>query len=138
MRKDYEKLFSNIYPPNPPIELFDKIMGRINAERRLRTLRRRVLLFSIGLTLSMLALIPSVKLVYSNSIQSGFIQLSSLLFSDSSVVAFYWSNFLMSLLETLPAASLAMVLAAMFVFFGSLKFLLKDIKNITYLNKNLI
>jgi hypothetical protein len=53
-------------------------------------------------------------------------------------VAVYWQSFIMSLLETLPAMSLAIFLAVIFVFLTSLRFLVRDIKFIFPANKLII
>jgi len=128
MRKDYEKLFTHLISPEPPVGLFEKIMLRIREERRLLTIKRRLAVFSIGTVLSAAAFIPIFKSFQTELYKSGFLQFLSLAFSDFGIVASYWRNFAMSLLETIPAMNLAMFFATIFVFLGSLKFLTKDIK----------
>jgi len=112
----------------PPDGLFESIVNRIHEERRILVLRRRIILFCLGFVVSAAAFIPAWKWLAADLSNSGFLQFFSLLFSDFKIVATYWQNFLMSLLETVPAMSLAVFLAAVFVFLESLNFLAKNIK----------
>lgn len=111
-----------------PEGIFEKIMSRIREEKRFMAVRRRMIIFSVCASISSVALIPSFKMVYSNFTESGFLRFFSLLFSDFGAMAGYWESFIMALLESLPAASLAVFLAAIFVLLESLKFLTKDVK----------
>lgn len=128
MRQDYEKLFSNIQLTEPPAGLFDKIISRIYNERNLMAVRRRVVIFSIGFAGSVIALAPAFLAVRTGLAESGFAYYFSLLFSDFNVVAAYWQNFALALLEALPITSMALLLGIIFVFLGSLRFLSKNIK----------
>ena len=121
-----------------PEGIFERIMGRIRKEQRLSAIRRRLAIFSFGIIGSLAAFIPVSKLVYSSFVDSGFVQFFSLLFSDFGVVATYWQNFTMVLLETLPAISLAILLFVIFIFFESLRFLARDIKFILASKRQLI
>jgi ABC-type phosphate/phosphonate transport system permease subunit len=121
-----------------PEGIFDRIMARINTERRILTFKRRLAIFSIGFIGSGIAFIPAFKMVEAGFIESGFLQFFSLLFSDFRTVAAYWQSFIMSLLETLPAISLAIFLAVIFVFLASLRFLVRDIKFVFPANKLII
>ncbi len=106
----------------------NRIMARIKAEQRFLTVKRRVVIFSLGFIGSAAAFIPAFKMMYSNLMESGFLQFLSLLFSDLGTIAAYWRSFVMSLLETVPAFSLAVFLAVVFVFLESIRFLSRDIK----------
>lgn len=110
-----------------PEGILDRIMARLKAEQRLLTVKRRVAIFSIGLFGSGVAFIPAFKMAQLEISNSGFLQFFSLLFSDFGTVAAYWQSFTMSLLETIPAFSLAVFLAIAFVFLESLRFLARDI-----------
>ncbi len=119
-----------------PEGIFKRITARIRAEEQFihfkRRMVRRLVIFSFGTVGSAAAFIPVLKMAYSDFAESGFLQFFSLLFSDFGTVAVYWQSFTVSLLETLPAVSLAIFLAVIFVFLGSLKFLADDIKFIFY------
>lgn len=119
----------------PPKGLFEKIMFRIRKEKKLLTIRRRIVLFSSIMVISIIAFVPAFKAVQKDIIDSGFWQFFSLLFSDFSIVAVYWQNFAMSLLETIPALSLAILFLVIFAFMESFKELSYDLKSVFSLKK---
>lgn len=128
MKKDYEEIFSHLKPPEPPAGLFEKIIFRIRREQRLLTLKRRLMIFSFGMVISLAVFIPAFKMVQTEISESGFLQFFSLLFSDFGIITTYWRNFVLTLLETIPAMSLALLFATIFIFLESLKFWARDIK----------
>ncbi len=136
MDKKLEKFSENFNLVEPPAGLFDKIMYRIEKEKKILTLRRRIIIFSFGLIGSAVAFIPAFAHARSGFVESGFYSFFSLLFSDTEVVLTYWGNFLQSLLETLPVVGLAALLATVAVFLESLKMLIRDLK-IFYNSKQL-
>ena len=111
----------------PSTGLLEKILKRIHKEERVLVLRRTII-FSITSILSVFALIPSFIILSSDFNQSGFLNFSSLIFSDFSSVATYWKSFSLILLETLPIFSLALFLAVLLTFLESIKHLTKDVK----------
>ena len=114
---------------NPPKGLLENIIKRIHYEERVLVLRR-VVLFSTTLLASLVAFIPTFRLLVSDFSQSGFLRFFSLMFSDFSTVTTYWQSFTMVLLETLPFASLALFLAVLLTFLQSIKSLTKNVKTI--------
>ena len=128
MPKDCKNPFISQELPEPPKGLFNKIMARIQEERRLLTIKRRLMIFSLGAVGSAIAFIPALKMVQTGLYESGFMQFFSLIFSDFGTVVSYWQNFVMSLLETFPIIDLAIFLTVILIFLESLKFLVKDIK----------
>lgn len=129
MEKNLRKISEDFNLVEPPAGLFDKIMCRIEKERKILTLRRRIIIFSIGLVGSAIAFIPALAYVRTGLVESGFSAFFSLIFSDTEIVLVYWKNFVQSLLETLPVAGLAVFLATIAVFLESLKMLVRDLKN---------
>lgn len=125
MSKNYQKKFIS---PEPPAGLLEKIIYRIHEERRLLNFKRRIIFFSVGLIGSIVALIPSFRALKGGLVESGFIKFLSLLFSDFGVVMTCWQNFALALLESLPTINIIVFLVVIFIFFGSLKFLVRDIK----------
>jgi hypothetical protein len=111
----------------PPKDLLEKIIKRIHKEERILVLRKTIL-FSATLAVSMFALIPTFKILLSDFSQTGFINFSSLLFSDFYAVMSHWQSFAIVLLETLPIISLALFLAVILTFLQSLKSLSKNVK----------
>lgn len=122
-------LISN-YSPRPPKGLFKKVMRRIHEERKLLIFKRRLVFLSIIFIGSIAALIPTFRMTQVGFAESGFIEFFSLLFSDAGIIATYWQNFALSLLETLPVTSLIIFLTIMLLFLESLKLLINNTENI--------
>lgn len=113
---------------NPNYEkLFNKIMLRIKREQRIFAIRQ-LAVFSIITLFSTAGFVFALNMFGTKISESGFLQFFSLIFSDFRTVISYWQSFAMSLLESLPAMSLIILLATIFVFFESLKHLVRDIK----------
>jgi len=110
-----------------PIGLFEKIIQRIHKEERVLVLRK-VIIFSITLVISFVTFFPAFGMLMIDFNQSGFLNFFSLAFSDSSTVIKYWQSFTMTLLEALPALSLALLLAILLTFLQSIKSLTKYAK----------
>lgn len=125
----YDKLFSNLEPHNPSGDLSSRVLANIKKHQRQTSLRRFVV-FSFVLLASIVAMIPAVRSLVSAFKQSGFIEFMSLIFSDTSMIAVYWKNFMFILLETLPVVSIAIFLTVLFSLLESIKFILKDIRYI--------
>lgn len=126
VRKDYERIFSHLEPPEPPEGLFDKIMARIRGERQLLAARKQFFLLSAVALASAGAFIPAIGVFRKEFAQSGLFQYLSLAFSDVGTAAANWQDFSLALLESLPAASLATLLAALFVLLWSFKHLAQN------------
>jgi hypothetical protein len=128
MRKDYEKLFTHLTPPEPPAGLFNKIMARIHEEERLLSIKKRLILFSTAVIISAGAFIPIINAFQTEFAQSGIYQFLSLIFTDSGTVLSLWQDFSLALLESLPAVSTIALLATMLFFLWSLKHFAQAIK----------
>lgn len=118
------------YSPKPPKSLFEKVMRRIREERKLLALKRKLIFLSIVFVGSIAALIPTFRMAQAEFAESGFATFFSLLFSDVGIIAAYWQNFALSLLETLPVTSLIIFLTVMLLFLESFKLLTNNVKNI--------
>jgi len=128
MMSNYEKLFSHFKAPEPPSDLFTKIMSHLHEERRLSVIKQRVVFFFVLLASSIAVAVYALEMIISKVSESGFVQFFSLLFSDFGAVATYWQSFLLSLAEALPVIALAIFLLTTMVFLESLKFLVKDVR----------
>lgn len=128
MRQDYEKLFTFLPAPDPSGELYQKIILRLRREEKFLSLRKRMIIFSFGLIGSVIAFLPAWQWLKTGLVESGFTQFLSLFFSDTGIIAAYWQNFALTLLESLPVMSLAVFLTIAFIFLNSLKSLYKDVK----------
>ena len=120
-------MITDTFNVEPPKGLLGKILKRIRKEERLLVFRK-VIIFSVTLAGSLIGLVPSFKILLSDFSKSGFFSFFSLMFSDFSTIGKYWQSFLMILLETLPAASLALFLAVILILLQSAKSLTTNIK----------
>jgi hypothetical protein len=84
----------------------DRIMAAVFLEESQASAKKRIISIAY-LTLSLIALIGTGLWAYADMKQSGFVQALSLVFSDSTLVATYWTDFLSAIAETLPYMSLA-------------------------------
>lgn len=135
MWRDFEKLFSHLKQVEPPEGLFEKVISRIQKEQRLLALKRRIVIFSLGLFGSGVAFFPVLKIAQREIRDSSFWQFFSLIFSDFRVLPNYWQNFAMALLERLPVISLVLFLVCLLVFVELLRFLLQDFKKLILIRK---
>ncbi|MDD3284751.1 MAG: hypothetical protein PHZ07_04110 [Patescibacteria group bacterium] len=127
MDKNINKLFSNLEVFEPNTDLYKKILTNVNSKQKAFA-RRRFFIFLFLFLGSLIALIPVIKLLYLDFLQSGFFQFFLLIFSDSKVVVKYWQSFVLILLESLPIISVIMFFGVVFVLLESIRFLSKDIR----------
>lgn len=131
MSQDYNELFTHFKPAEPSDGLFGVILQHFQKEQRFLIIKRSLLFFFIFIV-SAAAVVPSFQAARAGLVDSGFIQFFSLLFSDFKIVMTDWQNFIFALLESLPAANLAIFFITILVFLESLKFLLKNIKEVKF------
>ncbi|PIT90111.1 hypothetical protein COU23_00350 [Candidatus Kuenenbacteria bacterium CG10_big_fil_rev_8_21_14_0_10_36_11] len=131
MPQNFEQLFSNLSQPEPRPRLFERVWNRLQKEKQLLIVKRKLFLISILSVITGVGLAPVSKSVYINFAESGFFKFFSLIFSDFNAVMASWKNYLISLLETLPVMNLILLLAVFLIFLEALKFLAKNIKIIS-------
>lgn len=130
MNKDnnLKKLFSNLELFEPKNELYENILENIEIKQKVILSRRRFFIFATLFLLSLISLIPAIKMLVNDFTNSGFIQFFSLIFSDSQIILNYWQSFVLTLLESLPIISTVIFLGILFVMLESIRFISKDIK----------
>lgn|SRR3989338_8873239 len=129
MFSTYERLLKYSQSVTPRPEFVEVVIDRIAQEERRAAWRQSLFLFAGSLgSLGLLGLFGHELLV--DISQSGFIDLSSLVLSDVRLVMPYWQDYVLSLLETLPAFSAALALAAAL---ASFTFLTRLVKNFSVL-----
>jgi hypothetical protein len=107
----------------PSADLYDRVINRINREEKLMILKKKLILNFFGLIISFFIFIPLTLKLLSDIAKSGLIQFLSLLFSDFSIVMSDIGNYILSLLESTPALSLSLTLAALLaIVFSMAKF----------------
>lgn len=107
MRKDYEKLFTHLEPPEPPAGLFDRIILAIRREQELRNTKRLAFGF-LALLLVSLTTVPFSWTLVAGQIQdSGMLQFIEVALSDISVFFASWQDFSLAIAESLPVMGIA-------------------------------
>jgi len=130
---DYKlsQIFNNMSQVEPPIRLKGLILRRIEMEKS-RLMKRKMVLIYSGLSLSSGAFL-FVFFSFGNAIlKSDFWNLLSLIFSDAEVVISHWSDFVLSLLETLPVVSITVILIPVFAILLILNYYSKLSNKINY------
>jgi len=107
MRKDYEKLFTNLTPPEPPVGLFDRIILAIKHEQELRNTKRLVFGFLALLLVSLTTVPFSWTLVSGQMQDSGVIQFIQVGLSDIGTFFASWQDFSLAIAESLPVTGIA-------------------------------
>lgn len=106
----YEELFSSLPDPRPPAGLTEKILLRISRhERRMLGAKIAASACVFGASVGV-AIAGYINLVAALS-QSGFFQLSSLMFSDFSSMIANFPDFAFSVMETFPIFTTALLLS---------------------------
>jgi hypothetical protein len=98
----------------PPKRLKNAIFRRISEEAKKR-LDRRKMIFKTGIFLSFAFLVILGFIFGKEIIASDFWSLALLGFTDKSIVAAHWQEFILSLSETFPAEAVAFIFAPMFI-----------------------
>jgi hypothetical protein len=117
-KNTYEKLFSHLGDVPTPDGLAHAVVARVAFERKRSVQRRRVLFGGLSLT-SLVAFVPTISMLMQDVASTGFLQYSTLLLSDSSIVLRYGTTFALSLAETLPIVSTSLLLALTSLFIWS-------------------
>jgi len=102
MRKDYEKLFTNLKPVEPSAGLFDKIILTIKREQGLQHTKRLIFGFVSLLLISFVAIPFSWTLLVGQVESSGIFYFISTAVNDFGTFLILWQNFSLAILESLP------------------------------------
>ncbi|KKS36857.1 MAG: hypothetical protein UV01_C0016G0002 [Parcubacteria group bacterium GW2011_GWA2_42_14] len=107
MRKDYEKLFTHLEPPEPPAGLFERIILAIKREQELRNTKRLAFGFLALLAVSFIAMPFSWTLFSGQMAESGILQFISVAVSDLETFLSVWPDSVMAVAESLPVIGIA-------------------------------
>ena len=132
MAYNIRNLFSELNQEEFAEGLFEKVWTEIKKQKRIRTARRRLIVFLFVLTALIAAAVPMFSYVRTAFAESGFGRFFSLLFSDTDIIAVYWKSLALSLLETLPVTGLIVFLAFLCAILESLRRIARDAKNIFF------
>jgi len=108
-----------------PPGLYDKIMLRLDRERKIASAKKWVFAGTFVLFVSLAASFPIWGMLQKESAQSGFAQYLSLVFYDFRTIPLYWQDFGLTLLESLPVIALAGTLSVLFALLASVRLLVK-------------
>jgi len=125
MNKNLSKISEYSFDTELPTGLFDKVMSRIERERKILAVKKRLAYFSILFMATSAITLPLWVNLFTELTQSGFIQYLLLPFYDLRAVAASWQDFSLSLLETLPTIILTCSLTGLFVLLFSLRSMAK-------------
>ena len=124
MRKDYEKLFTHLEPPEPPAGLFDRIILAIRREQELRNTKRLAFGFLALLVISLSAA-PFSWTLFTGQIQdSGVLQFVEIALSDLGAFFASWQEFSLAVAESLPVMGIAIFAINMILAVFALRFFL--------------
>lgn len=102
MRRDYEKLFTNLEPPEPPTGLFDRIIFAIKREQELRHTKRLLFGFLSLLLISLVATPLFGAMLINQAASSGISYFISAAINDLRTFFALWQDFGLAILESLP------------------------------------
>lgn len=108
VRKDYEKLFTHLEPPEPPAGLFDRILLAIRREQELRNTKRMAFGFLALLVVSVISAPLSWTFFSGEVSSSGILQFISVAMSDFGTFLALWPDSFMAVAESLPVMSLTL------------------------------
>lgn len=115
MRKDYEKLFTHLTPPEPPAGLFDRIILVIKREQELRHTQRLLFGFLSLLLVSLVATSLSGATLVSQVKGSGISYFISFAISDLGTFFALWQEFGLAIMESLPFGGIIIFLLSLAV-----------------------
>jgi len=137
MRKDYEKLFDNLTPAEPPPGLFDRIIIAIKKEQELQHTKRLLFGFLFLLVISIISTSFSFILLMNQIKSSGIHYFISSAFSNFSVFITFWKEFSLAILESIPIVAVAIFILDMALVLFTLRlFLYKKRLLLNYFIKN--
>lgn len=124
MDENFEKstILENI---DVPADLLNKVMLRLDKERKLQALRQRLILVAASFLPLLAIAVPVWRSFQLDIIQSGFGEYMSLILYDFKIVLANWQDFGLILLESLPVISTVAMLTLLLGWLLALKFAVK-------------
>ncbi|MDO8676843.1 MAG: hypothetical protein Q7K16_04355 [Candidatus Azambacteria bacterium] len=128
----------HIYLEKPPKRLFQAIIERLKIEKSLRVFKGKFTIFSGLFVISIVFIVLAILIFKYDLRDSESFSLISLLFSDTLAVITYYKYFILAFLESMPAVSITISLAAVFLTMIFLRFIVGYYDKISTLNKLVI
>jgi len=126
MDKNLSKLFKQVYNYSES-RLSDDIWRAIQAKEA-RSLKIQSLLYSFVGILSLGGFVFIAISLKQQFASSGFFEYVSLIFSDGGLIALYWKEYLLSLVDSLPIASLGALLFLLCSMLVSIRKVIQQLK----------
>lgn len=104
--------------PNP--ELLNRISQEIRYQRQLSALKRKRSFYYVSLVTSLPIFVLAFRNFFAQAHDSGFLTLLRLLLSDYRTISTHLIDYLLSLMESLPAVSIVLTGIIFLVLFASL------------------
>lgn len=105
------------------------------AVREKRARRTRLITYTVIAGVSFIAIVPTTMILVNDLSQSGFGHYASLAFSDGAALTEYWKQFAVTLVESVPVVSLALLLGTILVLGWSSRNALRQTKPLTITNR---
>ncbi len=119
MNNNLSKLFKQAYS-HPKTGLSDEIWRNIEL-RQNQTLKLKYISYGFTSIISLFGFILVALSVKENFVSSGFSEYFSLAFSDGSMLSMYWKEYLLSLAESIPVASIGSLSFLLFLMLTSIR-----------------
>ncbi|MDD5396559.1 MAG: hypothetical protein PHW24_00695 [Candidatus Moranbacteria bacterium] len=119
MDKNFKDIFNSLNV-EPPKGLKQAVFERIEKEK-LKKIARKRLFIQMGFAASGISSIVAVAIFGQEILTSDFFRIATLGFSDLKTVGILWQDYVFSLLETLPTATMVAMLLPIFVFLELLR-----------------
>lgn len=127
MNENLSKLLKQAYN-HPESRLSDDIWCALQIEQK-NHLKRKTLVYSFVGILSLSGFIFMSVYLKKEFSSSGFFEYTSLVFSDGNIISLYWKEYLLSLADSIPVASLVATLFLLFSMLLSIKKIINQYKN---------
>ena len=124
MKKDYRKSFKRLQDPEPPPELFDRIILAIKREEKMRQTKRLLVGFLFLLIVSTITTPLSFKILINQVENSGILYFVSTAISDFGIFLTLWQDFSLAILESLPVTAIIFFIASLILFLFSIRLFL--------------
>jgi hypothetical protein len=125
MNPHYKNLFSALDAPEPPAGLTEKIILRISKRER-RILGMKIAISASVFGASVGVVVGGCMSLIASLSQSGFFQIGSLIFSDFSSITANFSDFALSMVESFPIFTTAILLGGVMVAIWSMAALIDE------------
>lgn len=109
-----KNLFKNLKEFEPPEKLQGRILSAV-AAKKAQAMKRKLFFVQSGITVSLGVLLGSLLVFGKSFLDSDFVNLVKLMFSDTGMIMSHMGNFSISLLENMPVFEIFAMLVPIFI-----------------------